>query len=157
MSLKSVLDKIGTDVKDVFNFLGSPKGQALVSAGEGLVETVLPGTAGAINLGNAWLQEIIKTQAIATAASAGTGSSTQKAAMTITAITPQALAFAQANGLPAPTATVIANANNALVAFLNAFTLAPETTTVPVTTVPVVQTPAPVSAPVVDPNTSVSL
>lgn len=121
MSVKSVLDKIGSDFKAVFTFLGSPTGQKIVSTGEAVVEAIVPGTAGAITLANNWLTEIVKTQALATAAAAESGSSTQKAAATLAAITPQALQFAQVNGLPAPTATQLAAANDALVAFLNAF------------------------------------
>lgn len=128
MSIKSVLDKIGADIKGVFTFLGSSKGAAIVQAGEGLVETLLPGTAGAITLANNWLQEIVKTQALATAADAGTGSSTQKAAMVLAAVTPQALQFAQVNGVPPPTAAALQKANDALVNFLNAFTAEPTST-----------------------------
>jgi hypothetical protein len=40
-------------------------------------------------------------------------------------VAPQAIAFAQANGLPAPTAAQLTAANTALVAFANAFTAAP--------------------------------
>jgi hypothetical protein len=125
MSFKSVLDKIGTDAKDVFAFLASPKGQAIVGAGEAVVEVAAPGTAGFINLANNWLTEIVKTETLATAANVGTGSDAQKAALTLSAIVPQALSFAQANGLPAPTAAQLQAANTALVAFANAFTTAP--------------------------------
>jgi hypothetical protein len=121
MSVKSVLDKIGADAKDVFAYLGGTKGQAVVATGEAVIEAVLPGTAGFLNLANTWLTEIVKTQALATAASATTGSDVQKATLAISAATPQAIAFAAANGLPAPTAATLLAANNALVAFGNAF------------------------------------
>jgi len=124
MSVKSVLDKIGTGFKDVFDFLGSTKGQAIVAAGESVVETIAPGTAGLINLANNWLTEIVKSEALAAAAAEQTGSGAQKGALVLSAVTPQALAFAQANGLPAPTATQLAAANTALVAFANAFATA---------------------------------
>jgi hypothetical protein len=131
MSVKSVLDKIGEDAKGVFAFLGSTKGQAVVTAGEGIVETVVPGTAGAINLFNNWLTEIIKTQALAAAAGAATGSGAQKASMVLSAVTPQALAFAQANGVSAPTAATLNTINSLLVQALNAFTVAPATPSTP--------------------------
>jgi hypothetical protein len=125
MSIKSVLDKIGEDAKEVFGFLSSAKGQAALAAGEGIVEAIVPGTAGAITLANTWLMEIIKTQTLATSAGAEAGSSTQKAALAIQAVAPQALQFAQVNGLPAPTAAKLQAANDALVAFLNAFSVEP--------------------------------
>jgi hypothetical protein len=125
MAIKSVLDKIGAGFKDVFDFLGSPKGQVIVGAGESLVEVVVPGSTGFINLLNKWGGEIIKSEALATAAGAQTGSGPQKAAMVLSAVAPQAIAFAQANGLPAPTAAQLTAANTALVAFANAFTAAP--------------------------------
>lgn len=122
MSIKSVLDKIGEDAKDVFTFLGSPKGQTLVQAGEGIVEAVVPGATGAVNLFNNWLTEILKTQALATAAAAPTGSSTQKAALVLQAIGPQAVQFAQVNGVSVPTAATLNTVNSLLVQALNAFT-----------------------------------
>jgi hypothetical protein len=125
MSVKSVLDKIGSGFKDVFEFLASSKGQAIVGAGEAVVESVLPGTAGFINLANNWLTEIVKSETLAAAAAAQTGTGSQKAALVLSAVTPQALDFAKANGLPAPTAAQLQAANTALVAFANAFTAAP--------------------------------
>lgn len=119
MSVKSVLDKIGTDIKDVFAFLGSTKGQALVTSAEGIVETIVPGAAGAVTLFNNWFTEIIKTQAIATAAAAQSGSDTQKAAMVLSAVGPQAVQFAQVNGLSAPTAGQLNTINSLLVQAFN--------------------------------------
>lgn len=123
MSVKTVLDKIGHGFKDVFDFLGSSKGQAIITAGEGIVETIYPGATGLINLGNKWLAEIVKTETLAAAAESQTGTGAQKAAMVLSAVTPQALQFAQANGLSAPTAAQLTAANAALVAFANAFTV----------------------------------
>ncbi|WP_348269739.1 hypothetical protein P8936_16450 [Edaphobacter paludis] len=125
MAIKSVLDKIGSGFKDVFDFLGSAKGQAIIRTGEGVVEAVEPGTKGIIDLANNWMTEIVKSQALAAAAQAGQGSGPQKAAMVLSSVAPQAIAFAQANGLPAPTASQLALANTALVAFANAFTESP--------------------------------
>ena len=141
----SWLSTLGNDVKKVFSWLGSSKGQAIVGAGESLLEVVDPALDGVITITNTWLQEIYKAQALATAAAASPSTSgAQKAAMVLTALTPQVVAFAQAQGLPVPTGTNLINANNALVAFLNALgadstatTSSAVTTTV---TVPKVQT-----------------
>lgn len=142
MSFKTVLDKIGADAKAVFAFLGSSKGQALIQTGEGAavaIATVAGGPAagtaltGAFSLANTWMTEIVKTQALATAAGAQTGYGPEKAAAVLAAVTPEALAFAQKNGLPAPTASQLQAANDGLVAFFNAFALAAPTTTTTVT------------------------
>lgn len=125
MSFKTVLDKIGSGFKDVFDFLGSPRGQAIVRAGEAVVETIVPGTQGLIDLANRWLVEVVKSETLAAAAGAQTGTGMQKAAMVLSAVTPQALDFAKANGLSAPTAAQLAAANTALVNFANAFTATP--------------------------------
>lgn len=121
MSFKSVLDYLGSDVKKVFAWAGSPKGQAEIATGEALAEAVFPPATGMIAIGNVFLNEAIKTQALATAAGAQEGSSTQKAAVALNAAGPQAIAFAQQYGLPAPTAAQLQAANTAIVAFLNAF------------------------------------
>lgn len=121
MSFISVLDTIGKDAKKVFSFLGSAKGQAIVAAGESVVESVDPLTSGFFTLANNWLAEILKTQALATAAAASAGADTQKAAIALSTITPQVLAWAQQNGLSTPTADTLATANAALVTFFNAF------------------------------------
>jgi len=127
MSVKTVLDKIGADFKGVFTFLGSQKGRALIATGEGLVEAVAPGATGLINLANTWLTEIIKSQALATAAGQSSGSGTQQAAAVLNAVTPQALEFLKAQGITsAPTTAQLQTANSALVAFANAFTLPAE-------------------------------
>ena len=124
MSFKSVLDKIGADAKGVFAFLASPKGQVIVGAEEAAVEAFVPGATGLINLANIWLTEAVKTETLAVAAgSAATGNGAQKAALTIAAVGPQAAQFAAANGLPSPTSAQLTAANNALVAFANAFTV----------------------------------
>jgi hypothetical protein len=118
-----LLDFLG-DIKKVFTWLGSPAGQTTISTGEAVVEAAYPPATGIITIANSWLTEIIKTQAIASAAGAAEGSSTQKAAMVISAEGPQLVAYAQQHGLPIPTADQIQKANDALVAFLNAFNAA---------------------------------
>jgi hypothetical protein len=119
MSFKSILDTLGSDTKKVFIFLGSSKGQAIVDAGEAVVETIEPQTTAFFTLANNWLAEILKTQALATAAGAASGSNDQKTAIALSSITPQVLAFAQQYGLNTPTATELATANAALVTFFN--------------------------------------
>ena len=120
-SFKTVLSEVGSDVKKVFAWVGSSKGQAVVAAGESVVETVDPALTGIINLANTYITEAVKTEALATAAGQQTGTGTQKAAAVLTSVTPAVLSYAQQAGLPTPTATQIANANTAIVAFLNAF------------------------------------
>lgn len=129
MSVKTFLDHVGSDVVKVFAWIGSPAGRTAVGAGEAVVEDVFPAATGIVNLLNSWVAEAIKTQALATAAGAQQGSSTQKAAATINAIMPQLLSFAQQEGLPAPDAATIAKINNNVVEILNS--LAPPTTAAP--------------------------
>ena len=119
MSFKSVLSVIGADAKKVFTWVASSKGQAVVAAGEAVVEDVDPALTGLINLANTYLQEIFKTEALATAAGAQSGTGLQKSAAVVTALTPSVLAYAKSAGLPAPTATEIGSATNGLVMFLN--------------------------------------
>jgi hypothetical protein len=117
----SILQTIGNDVKRVFAFLGSPKAQAIVTAGESLVEDVDPALTGAFNLANNWLAEIFKAQALGSAAAAGASGDVQKAAMVTAAVTPQVTAYLQANGtIKAPTAQMLQKANDGLVQFLDA-------------------------------------
>lgn len=120
-SFKTILEKIGQDVKGTFAFLGSQKGQAILGAGEGVVEAEVPAATGLINVANNWLTEIFKEETLATAAGQQNGTGPQKAAAVISAVTPSALQFAQQQGLKLTDAQLQA-ANTALVAFANAFT-----------------------------------
>lgn len=120
MSAKSLLDTIGSDAKSVFKWFLSAQGQKVIQTGEAIAEAIDPGLTGVINIANSWMAEIIRTQALATAAGMQSGSDKEKAAMTINAVTPEILAFAKQNGLPIPTADKIQKANDALVLFLNA-------------------------------------
>ena len=134
MSFKSILDTIGNDAKKVFSFLSSSKGQAIVTTVETAVTDIDPTLSGIFTIVNSWMSEIFKTQALASAAAATTGSSTQKAAIALSSITPQVLSFAQANGLNTPTAADLSTINNALVTVLNtlgAGTVAASTPVVP--------------------------
>jgi hypothetical protein len=120
----SFLSVLGGDIKKVFGWLGSSKGQATISAVETGVEAVWPAADGAINLLNTWGTEIFKSEAIAQAAAATPGATTnlQKASLVLQAMTPQAILFAQQNKLPTPTAATLQTVNNSIVAILNALT-----------------------------------
>jgi hypothetical protein len=120
----SFLSAIGGDIKKVFQWIASPKGQTVIHSVETGIEAAFPAATGAINLLNAWGVEIFKTEAIAAAAAAtpGTDTNMQKAAAVLNVLTPQVLAYAQQYKLPAPTAATIATINTALVTALNALT-----------------------------------
>jgi hypothetical protein len=134
MSFKSVLSVIGSDIKAVFAWIGSPKGQQVILTGEAAVETIFPAATGLINLANAGLAEILKVEALATGAAIQNGSGLQKLTAVTTAIAPEVLAYAQQHGLATPTSTEIQTAVNGLVAFANALNGA-ASVTVPVTLV----------------------
>lgn len=115
----SFLSALGGDIKKVFGWLASPTGSAVIATVEGTVESVFPAATGIINLINKWATEAIKVEGIAVAAGSTTGTGDQKAAIVLNTLTPEVLAFAKANGLPAPTAATIALVNNNVVAILN--------------------------------------
>ena len=115
----SWLGTVGKDIKAIFSWLGSTKGQNLVAAGEAVAESVgFP--AAIINVTNYWLGKVMTIESVAAAAGQQEGSGTTKAAAVLADVTPQVIAIAKANGLPVPTADNISKANDALVAFLNA-------------------------------------
>jgi len=120
MGFKSVLSTFGGDIKKVFEWVGSAKGQAVVASGEAVVEVIDPGLTGIINLANTYITEALKTEALAAGAAAQNGTGTQKLAAVTAAVTPSVLAYAKAAGLAVPTATEIQNAADGIVAFLNA-------------------------------------
>jgi hypothetical protein len=117
----SFLSALKGDVKKVFGWIGSPKGQAIVAVAEGAVEDAFPAATSAIGLLNSWGTEIFKVQSMAEAATA-TGSNLQKAAAVLNTITPQVLGFASTNGLPTPTSAAINKINDNLVEVLNLLT-----------------------------------
>lgn len=120
----SFLSALNGDIKKVFSWIGSPKGQAVISAVEVGVEAAFPAADGAIALLNTWGTEIFKAEAMAEAAAAtpSATTNTQKAAAVLNVVTPQVIAFAEQYKLPAPTAATIATINTALVTALNALT-----------------------------------
>lgn len=113
---------LASDFKKVFSWLGSPQGQQVVATGEAVAEAIYPPATAIVNITNTWLQEAIKAESLAEAAAANIGRGAQKAAMVISAVTPQVLTFAAQNGLPAPTADRLGAANTALIAFIDAIT-----------------------------------
>ena len=131
MSFRSILGTIGTDVKKVFAWVGTPQAQKIIVTaevvGEAAANAIDPGLAVLDPLIQAWTQEVFKAQAMAVAAGASTGSGVQKAAIVASTMTPQVLAFAQTAGLPAPTAAEIGQANTYFVQFLNALGGTPAT------------------------------
>lgn len=119
----SWLTAIGKKIGSIFSWLVSPKGQAVLGAGEAIVETIAPESAPLIALANSWIDKVVTTEQLAAAAGAQSGTGVQKAAAVMTAMGPQIAQY-----FPTATATEIANANNAIVAFLQAFsTSAPPT------------------------------
>jgi hypothetical protein len=122
MSVISVLKHIGSDAAKVLVWLGSPKGQATILAGESIVEAVYPAATGLIYLANSGLSEIIKLEALGAAAGSAPGTSVQKGAAAVAALTPQVLAYAEANGYSKPSGDQVQQMINLLVAFGNVLT-----------------------------------
>jgi hypothetical protein len=122
MSFLSGLKVFGTDLEEAFAWFGSPTGQAIVKAGEGVLTTVLPITIPAVNLFNTWATKAYNVEALAAAAGKATGSGPDKAALLLTDLTPVILQYAEEEGLSPRTAAQITAANNAVIAFINAMT-----------------------------------
>lgn len=116
----SFLSTIATDFKRIFNWAGSAKGQAIIGTAEGIATSIDPGLAGIFSLANSWMNKVLTTESLAAAAAQQTGSGTQKAAAVMVAMGPEISKY-----FPTATATEIANANNAIVAFLQAFNTVP--------------------------------
>lgn len=112
----SFLATIAKDAREVFNWLGSPRGQAVVTTGAALLTAVDPALAGSVTLAESWIVKIVATETIAAAAGAQTGTGPQKAAAVLEAMTPEITKY-----FPNATVAQMQNANTALVAFLNAF------------------------------------
>jgi len=114
MSFLSAIVKVP---KAIFNFLASPKGQA-VEAAVGTAAIALGAPAMVVNLVESWITKILTIEQVAEGAGAQSGTGAQKAAAVIAAITPEVLK--DFPDLPAQNITTI---NNALVTILNALTL----------------------------------
>lgn len=122
MSFLSGLKVFGTDIEKAFAWFGSPKGQAVVSAGETAVEAILPASAPIVNLFNSWAAKAYNIESLAVAAGKATGTGADKAAAVSTAVLPDVLTYAEQGGLSTRTAAQITTANDAVVAFINAMT-----------------------------------
>ena len=122
MSFLSGLKVFGQDIEKAFAWFGSPKGQAVVAAGEATVEAIVPASAPIVSLFNSWAAKAYNIESIAVAAGKATGTGPDKAAAVMSAVTPDILTYAQQEGLPARTAAQIQTANNAAVAFIKAMT-----------------------------------
>jgi len=122
MSFLSGLKVFGTDIERAFAWFASPKGKAVVAAGEAIVETVAPASAPIVDLFNAWAAKAYNVEALAVTASQATGTGADKAALAISTIAPAVLQYAAQQGLSPRTEAQITAANNAVVAFINAMT-----------------------------------
>lgn len=111
----SFLSTIGKDIKAVFSWLGSPKGQAVIQTAGAVISTIDPALIGIVTLTESWITKVISTEALAVAAGQQTGSGATKAAAVLNAMQPEITKY-----FPNATATELQNANTALVAFLNA-------------------------------------
>jgi hypothetical protein len=91
------LQRAGEAVLHGIEWLASPNGQKVVSAGEVAVEVAFPPSAPVIAIVNAWLTRITTVQAKATAAAdlGATATNEQKAAAAIAAVTPDVEAILQ--------------------------------------------------------------
>lgn len=150
------MQKLGADFEKAFAWFNSSKVQAAVTIGEDAVEAIYPPADALIGIVQKWTAEAVKTEALAaqTVASGGTSNSAIKAATTISAVTPEILAFAKAAGTPVPDSSTIATANNYLIAFLNVLSGKATSTELPATTV---STSATVSTSKVVPETTVKV
>jgi hypothetical protein len=122
MSFLSGLKVFGTEIEKAFAWFGSPKGQAVIGAAEGIAVMAEPAAAPIVNLFNAWAAKAYSIEALAVAASKATGTGTEKAELAISTIEPQVLAYATQEGLSPRTAEQIQAANDAVIKFINAMT-----------------------------------
>lgn len=111
----SFLSTIGKDIKGVFSWLGSSKGQTVIQTAGAVVVAIDPALAGIVSLTESWITKVISTEALAVAAGQQSGSSATKAAAVLNAMQPEITKY-----FPNSTAAQLQDANTALVAFLNA-------------------------------------
>ncbi len=133
MSFKSFLSAVGHDFTAVFHWLGSPQGQAAVTAGETAAVVIgtatggpatgvaISGVEGLINIG---LKGVLNMEASAAAVGAQSGTGAQKAVAVAATLEPQVFALLQQLGIKNPTVDqvqTVANAvTNGLAGILNA-------------------------------------
>jgi hypothetical protein len=138
---KNFMHSVGHKFQQVFAYLGSPKGQASITAIEGattgIVTAINPG-AGAVLVGvealfNAGLRSAVTIESIAAAAGAQDGTGAQKAAAFTASLASQIGAFLQSIGVANPKAEQIQSISTALsggvVAVLNSIPAPIETVT----------------------------
>jgi hypothetical protein len=87
-----------------------------------VIETVIPNSIPLVDLFNEWAKRAFTVEALAVSAGQSSGTGVDKAALAISSITPQVLAYAQQAGLAPRTAAQIQAANDATVAFIKAMT-----------------------------------
>jgi hypothetical protein len=121
----SFLSAIGKDIKAVFGWLGSSKGEKVIETAGGIA-VAFGAPAMLVNLAENWIHKVIATEALAVAAGQQDGSGTQKAAAVLNAMEPVVAAY-----FPSATQDQMKKANDAIVAFLNAFEAPPAAPVVP--------------------------
>lgn len=112
------LKAIAKPFTSIFHFLASPKGKAIIATGEAVVEAIDPALTPVINLANSWMDKVLATEQLAVTAATQPGSGPDKAALVMTAMAPEIAKY-----FPAATAAEIQKANDAIVAFLQAFSV----------------------------------
>ena len=120
----SWIKKVGTVIVKGFEFLYSPKGQAIVAAGETAAELAFPPAEPVVAVVNAWMQQaaVVEGKAQAAASLGVNASSTQKAEAAIAAVTPDIEAILQKyNLLPLPAASM-SKINDAVLTIANELT-----------------------------------
>ena len=124
----SWLSTLGSKVESVFAWLGSSKGQAVVTGvettTEGVVTAINPAAGaaltGGISLINNWIAEAVKMEALAAAAGVQTGSGTQKAAAVLSTMVPELTSYLSNAGYTSANITAKATTiNNLVVQLLN--------------------------------------
>jgi hypothetical protein len=110
----SFLGAVGKDIGGVFKWLASPKGQVVVQTA-GAVAVACGAPAILVTLAESWITKAITIEAIAVAAGQSAGNGEQKAAAVLKEMGPLVAAY-----FPNASQEKLTNANNAIVAFLNA-------------------------------------
>lgn len=122
MSFKSFLSAAGHDFVNVFKWLGSAQGQATITSGEAIANTVVTAAnpalgaalTGVESLINAGLKQVLSMEASAAAVGAQSGTGAQKAAAVIASLSPQAAALLQSIGISQPTAEQVQTLTTAI-------------------------------------------
>jgi hypothetical protein len=123
----SWIKKLGQDIVKGFEALASPKGQAVIAAGEAIAETVFPASAPVVALVNIWMQRaaVVEGKAQAAIDLGVTATGPQKAAAAIAAVTPDVEAILQQCKLLPMTPAQMSAINDAVLVIANALTPTP--------------------------------